>query len=137
MKKMLPLFAGITLLAGANAALMVFGISTAYAAGAIVQMDTGGCSLLDGNGKQITGTLDYKSKLKVSTESANGNLNLSCRLDNVPNDTGRAVNYSPANGDYYISDPRYPGADPRKADQWHATVSASGQAIVSCHAKTP
>lgn len=118
-----------------TAVLMAFGISTAYAAGAIVQIDVGGCSLLDGNGTQITGTTDYKSKLKVSTQSANGNLILSCRLNNVPNDTGRAVHYGLEDGNCFITDPR--DGSVRKADVWNSIISTSGEALLSCQTNTP
>ncbi|RZI40793.1 hypothetical protein EGT07_21065 [Herbaspirillum sp. HC18] len=118
---------------------VLFGcVSAVYAAPALVQIGVGGCSMLDGNGTQLFSS-DPKLKVKVSTQSTNHTLTLTCELANVPNDTGRAVIYNAANtdgGQCMISDPLR-GNEPRPADVWHQLVSASGQAILTCMTHTP
>lgn len=114
------------------------GISAAHGAPALVQIGVGGCSMLDGNGNQLN-VSDPKLKVKVSTQSANNNLILTCEIADVPNSTGRAVRYGPEDGQCLISDPRIsPPNDPRRvADVWHQVVSASGQAVLTCMTHTP
>jgi hypothetical protein len=91
----------------------------------------------DGNGTTVFSS-DPKLKVKVSTESANQTLKLTCEISNVPNDTGRAVLYNAANtggGVCMITDPLRNVVRP--ADVWQETVSASGQAILTCMTHTP
>src|SRR2546430_719222 len=84
-----------TLLVVSFALVMVLTQSTAYAAGALVQIDVGGCSLTNAAGETIFDVFDCstdlncKSKFKVSTESTNDTLILSCRVSNVANTTGQ------------------------------------------------
>ncbi len=72
-----------TLLVVSFALVMVLTQSTAYAAGALAQIDVGGCGLTDAAGNTIFDVSacstdpNCKSKLKVSTESTNDTLILS------------------------------------------------------------
>lgn len=119
-----------------TAGVLLVGVSAAHAAPALVQIDVGGCSMLDGNGTQIFSS-DPKLKVKVSTQSENQTLTLTCYINNVPNDTGKAVIYNAANTDggaCMITDPLRNVVRP--ADVWHQTVSASGQAILTCMTHT-
>ena len=119
------------------AGVLLVGDSAAYAAPALIQIDVGGCTMSDGNGITLFSS-DPKLKVKVSTQSANQTLTLTCEIANVPNDTGRAVIYNAANtngGVCMITDPLRNVVRP--ADVWHETVSASGQAILTCMTQTP
>lgn len=123
-----------------TATLMVFGISLAYAEPAIVQISVGSCSIVDGNGTP-TGPIfpedsRYRMKVKISTDSANDNLNMSCHLQNIPNDTGRTVfyDYESTGETCSISDPRTGVV--RDTYNWHATISPTGNVVFSCHAKS-
>ena len=121
----------------AIAGALLAGVSTAYAAPALIQIGVGGCTMSDGNGNTIISS-DPKLKVKVSTQSAKNTLTLTCEISNVPNDTGRAVIYNFANtggGVCMITDPLRNVVRP--ADVWHETVSASGQAILTCMTHTP
>ena len=115
-----------------------------------------GCGVVDGNGDWFPeGWPDEFATCgtEVATHSNNGNASLRVRLTGVPNDTGRAVNWDPYNpgqawaDSYDIPDymgPPYPcvllGADSDINDpstwiytvNWHATVSASGVATLTC-----
>lgn len=114
-------------------ALMAFGIPATHAGSALVQIGIGTCTMADGSGNFFT-TTDPKLKIKVSTQSANGTLRFTCELDNVPNETGKAVIYGPADGDCFIFDPLR--ATPRKADKWQQTLSASGYSVLTCQTNT-
>jgi hypothetical protein len=107
--------------------------SVAYAAPALVQIGVGSCTMADGSGNFLTIT-SPELKIKVSTQSANGNLILNCHADNIPNITGKAVKYGPADGQCIINDPL---RGPRVADVWHQTLSASGQSDLMCQTNTP
>jgi hypothetical protein len=113
---------------GVGAVILLLSSSGAYAAPALVQIGVGSCTVADGNGNFIT-TNNPNLKIKVSTQSANSTLILSCHVDNVPNDTGHAVSYGPADGMCIINDPL---RGPRVADVWRETLSADGQALLSC-----
>jgi len=133
-----------TLLVVSFALVMVLTQSTAYAAGAVAQIDVGGCGVTDAAGNTVFAVGDCatdpncKSKVKVSTESTNDNLILSCRVSNVPNNTGRALHY-PEPGDTdavcHIFDPLR--GEVRDTDTWSAVVSTSGEAVLSCELHTP
>jgi hypothetical protein len=106
------------------AALLAFGASVALAE-AVVIKDLS-CLLYDGNGA-ITFTTQSQS---VGTPSANGNAMLSCHAV-VPNDTGKAAHF-----DYEST-----GVECitifGSTQNWKETVSASGQATLSCKYKNP
>jgi hypothetical protein len=119
------------------AGVLLDGMSTSSAAPALVQISVGGCTMSDGNGNTLFSS-DPKLKVKVSTQSANQTLTLTCEIDKVPNDTGRAVIYNAANtggAACMITDPLRNVVRP--ADVWQETVSASGQAILTCMTHTP
>jgi hypothetical protein len=119
------------------AGVLLVGGSIAHAAPPLVQINVGGCTMSDGNGNTIISS-DPKLKVKVSTQSAKNTLTLTCEISNVPNDTGRAVIYNFANtggGVCMITDPLRNVVRP--ADVWQETVSASGEAILTCMTHTP
>jgi len=98
--------------------------------------------MTDADGNFFT-TSSPDVKIKVSTQSANHTLILNCHVDDVPNDTGRAVLFNAQNtggGQCVINDPLRGG--PRIADNWHEIVSAGGPdnigtADLSCMTNTP
>lgn len=119
------------------AGVLLVGTSAANAAPALVQIDVGGCTMSDGNGVTIFSG-DPTLKVKVSTQSENQTLILTCEIAKVPNDTGKAVIFNAANtngGVCMITDPLRSVVRP--ADVWHETVSASGKAILTCMTHTP
>jgi hypothetical protein len=83
-------------------------------------------------------------KVKVATQSAGGNLVLTCHVDNVPNHTGRAVIYNLANtgSQCTINDPLL-GGMPIPTNRWQSVVSAggpptfTGSADLSCSFNAP
>ncbi|MFW6161989.1 MAG: hypothetical protein ACODAJ_04420 [Planctomycetota bacterium] len=92
----------------------------------------GGAALLDGNG-DIAYATDFH---KVITRSRNGNAILKLRAKDVPNDTGKAVHWSYANTrmtcGVYVT-----GRGVVAASNWRETVSADGNAVLTCLVKLP
>jgi hypothetical protein len=113
-------------------ASLVAAVAVAVAAGggvakadnnAAVHIGPNGCGLLDGNGgiALVTGT-------QVIT---NGGQNIEKCSGSVPNDTGKAVNYDTNNNP--ISVGLLCGTSSGLTADWHETVSASGNATLTCH----
>ncbi len=86
-----------------------------------------GCSFLDGDG----GLVFVNNASAVITSSGQGKFQ--CSAKGVPNSTGRAVTYDTD------KNPSGPGllcgmpGDPDGTAKWHETVSASGNAKLTCH----
>jgi len=119
---------------GVGAAILLIGSSGANAAQqALVQIGVGSCTMSDGSGNTVV-TFAPDVKIKVSTQSQNQVLILSCHVSNIPNDTGRAVSYGPADGQCVINDPL---RGPRIADVWRQTLSANGESLLTCQTNTP
>jgi len=92
---------------------------------AAVHIDNTGCILLDGNGAPTAATADRT----VVTSSGNGNLN--CTAQVTPSASGHAATFDFASTGLLCS---VPGGG--FTDKWHETVSASGNATLSCHSKS-
>lgn len=118
---------------GVGAAMLVLASSGAYAAPALVQISVGSCTMSDGSGNTVV-TFAPDVKIKVSTQSTTQTLVLNCHVDNIPNVTGRAVSYGPADGMCIINDPL---RGPRVADVWRQTLSANGESLLTCQTNTP
>jgi len=104
----------------------------ATAKSAKVFIDDGSCGILDGNGDYLI----TSDKHKTITFSKNGNIKLTCKADNVPNDSGHAVTYS-GNKDSILCYVSGQGiADGGITNNWHLSVSASGKATLTCLFKT-
>ena len=107
--------------------LMLSTTASAQNQGAI-HIDQFTCSMLDGNGDFVT----TSSSRAVVTQSANGNVNMACSADVDPSANGGAVHWGPDNtGGSKCGTPGGATSD------WRETVSASGQAKLQCHYKTP
>lgn len=119
MKKHLILAAAMTLFALAA--------PVANAAPALVINPAGGCGLLDGNGNP-TFTNDTKV---TATQSNNDNSKFTCKATVTPSTAGRAANFDFASTGFLCGIPNPFGA--QVTDQWHETVSASGEATLTCH----
>ena len=100
---------------------------------ALVINPAGGCGLYDGNGV-LVGTDDSQI---VATQSNNGNALFKCQAKGLANDTGKAVQF-----DYdstgllcgmYINDGSG-GVILYLTENWHNTVSASGNSTLICEA---
>lgn len=113
MRKYLILFVAAVALAA------VASVAPVSSQGAIVIKD-GGCTLLDGNG----GFVSADSSQSVVTPSGNGVL--ICKVKGVPNSTGRAVRYD------FASTGISCGTAAGSTQEWHETVSASGNATLVC-----
>lgn len=113
MRKHLILFAAVIALA------VVTSTAPANSQGAIVIKD-GGCSLLDGDG----GFVAADSSQSVVTPSGNGVL--ICKVKGVANSTGRAVRHD------FASTGISCGTSAGVTQDWHETVSASGNATLVC-----
>ena len=101
-----------------------FTLGSASANNAAVRIDSFSCGLADGNGNFVV----TDSSQAVVTQSGNGNLR--CQADVTPSSTGTAVHYSFDSTGFTCSTP---AGDTAK---WEETVSASGKATLSCHAKS-
>ena len=112
----------------------------AHAAPAIVQIGVGVCTFAPPQlPEPITYTPDeIDHKVKVSTDSARDTLTLTCKVsDERLNDTGSALvfgsKFDPADDGCDVVDPRLPpGSAPRPATIWHAVISPTGEAILTC-----
>ena len=113
---------GMRWLAAVGLAAALSGVlpsAPASADGALVINDLG-CGMLDGNG----GFAFADSSHAVVTPSANGMLK--CKADVTPPAGGRAVQFDNENTGLLCGTPAGTTAD------WRETVSASGQAILTC-----
>ena len=112
------------------ATLIAGGISVAQAAPAVVTRTEDGCGLLNGNGVPQFAT-DAKM---TTTQSANGNATFQCRADVTPAASGGAVQFDFNSTGFSCG---VPNPDPVKESQmtqhWQETVSASGEATLTCH----
>ena len=103
--------------------MMAIGVATVSAEPAVVIIGEGICGGLDGAGKQFTSSDVHL----VITNSRNGNVILKCKAKGVPNDTGKAVHWDAFNTGFpcltLVGGP---------TNNWHETVSASGNATVTC-----
>jgi hypothetical protein len=113
------------LLLVAVAALMLvsgFGrVAAAKADNGAVIINDAGCGLLDGNGGFALADSDH------AVITSNGNGVLVCKASGLANDTGTAVRYNFASTGFLCGTPA--GA----TQDWSETVSASGNATLSCH----
>lgn len=100
-------------------------VSIAKASNAAVVINDEGCGLLDGDGNVVLATSDH------AVITSNGNGVFVCKVHGVANSSGKAVHYDTNNN------PFGPGllcATPAgTTDNWTDTVSASGNATLSCH----
>ena len=78
------------------------------------------CGMLDGDGG---GELASGSSVVITPS---GNANFKCSADGVANSTGSAVKWNNANTGLLC------GTTVGLTDQWHETVSASGNATLQC-----
>ena len=112
---------------------IIFGIAFATLAGtalaepAVVISGTG-CGLPDGTGG-IVFTTDTKL---IATNNGNGNANLLCKAKDVPAPPKGAVDYNYDNTGFLCA--IIYGTTLVVTDRWHANVSASGNATLTCHA---
>ena len=83
-----------------------------------------GCNLFDGDGNLVPASSDHQ----VNTTNVNGNCLFKCSVKKVANSTGRAVQYDFASTGVLCS--MYSCG---VTTHWHETVSASGNATLSCH----
>ena len=84
-----------------------------------IHIDLATCGILNGDGG-----FALASGNVVITSS--GNANLKCSTTGVANSTGSAVNWNNANTGLLC------GTTAGATDQWHETVSASGNATLQC-----
>lgn len=85
-----------------------------------IRIDDFGCNLLDGNKNPVSTDRSH------AVVTSSGTSMLKCQVENVPNDTGRAVQWDYANTNLLCS--TYGGL----TEDWKITVSASGQATLTC-----
>lgn len=120
MKKYLILAAATT--------LFVLAAPVANAAPAVVINPAGGCGLFDGNGN-FAFTNDTKL---TATQSNNNNSKFTCKATVTPSSAGNAARFdSGSTGGTLCAIPNPFGF--QFTDQWHETVSASGEATLTCH----
>lgn len=108
------------------AALFALAVPIAHAAPAVV-VSGEGCGLFDGNGS-IVFTTDTK---RTATQSNNNNAKFTCKATVAPSTTGHAVRYDFASTGLFCGILTSTGF--QFTDQWHQTVSASGEATLTCH----
>jgi hypothetical protein len=89
---------------------------------AAVVINGTGCNMLDGNGNGVFTDISHA----VETSSGRGVFN--CRVTTTPASGGGAVHWNYANTGLQCAD-----TDGDLTNEWQETVSASGQAQLSCH----
>jgi len=120
--------------------------------GATVTRGDIGCAVIDGNGEWFPQSFDLPCGTEVATFSRNGNAKVTVQASGAPNPTGKTVHWGPYNpGPDWIasypelSEPPYPcfllGTDhdlenPLFTVKWHATVTPSGEATLTCQFST-
>ncbi|RAK74672.1 uncharacterized protein BO72DRAFT_461119 [Aspergillus fijiensis CBS 313.89] len=88
-----------------------------------IHIDGVGCGLFNGNGG-----VEVADKARVTITSS-GNGILTCKAEVDPPASGKAVTYSRKNVNELC------GVNGGLTDDWHETVSASGQATLTCRIK--
>ncbi len=116
--------------AASFAALIAGAISVAQAGPAAVSRAEG-CGLLDGNG---VGQLGTNSKITF-TQNPNGNATFQCRADVTPATSGGAAHFDLDSTGYEcaVPDPLDAAKEDQMTKHWEETVSASGEATLTCH----
>lgn len=111
----------------AATALFAMTASVAQAAPAVVINPAGGCNLFDGNGG-FAFTTDTKM---TATQSNNSNSKFTCKATVTPATAGGAARFDNASTGALcvILNP----FGTQLTNQWHETVSASGEATLTCH----
>jgi hypothetical protein len=113
-----------------TATVLALSISTAYADPAvIINVDGPACTLFDGNGALVTGN-HFRV---VATQSKNGNATVRCEGDVTPASGGGAATFD--FGSTGVSCVFGTPFGPRITQDWHETVSASGNGKITCHDK--
>jgi hypothetical protein len=108
------------------------------------------CAVVDGNGALVP----VPCTMQVATPSSNSNAMVVVRASGIPNPTGRTVHWGPDNPGYQwaglfyltfgLTAPPYPCGvkvgpgstwfvDIVFTLDWHATVTPSGEATITCH----
>ena len=116
MRKVLRVIVGAVALAAAVS------VSAAPARNAVVVHD-GACGLFDGAGN-IVPVLDGR----FSVTNNSGRM-VQCRASDVPNSTGQALHFDRESTGVPCN------AGGTLTDDWHQTLSASGQAVITCRVK--
>lgn len=118
------------LVATSVAMLIAGGISLAHAA-AMHNVPDPACGLLDGNGNVA---LTSNDKITF-TGNANGNATFQCKADVTPADSGGAVKFDFESTGFScgVPNPADPSQPSRMTQHWEETVSASGNATITCH----
>ena len=80
------------------------------------------CTLFNGDGAIVFGS----SSQAVITSSKNGNRVVKCSVKGVANSSGKAVHFNKANTGFNCN------AAGAVSTDWHETVSASGNATLTC-----
>ena len=89
-----------------------------------VHIDSFSCTMLDGDGNSVSASASR------ALENHGGQVVMNCTA-NVPNTTGRAAHFS-GPGDGTCGSVEF-GVT---TEDWHETVSASGNATLTCHFST-
>ncbi|NPT62445.1 hypothetical protein [Paraburkholderia elongata] len=108
------------------AALFALAAPMAHAAPAVVINPAGGCGLADGNGNFVF-TTDTKA---VVTQNNNNNSMFQCKANVPPSASGSAARFDFASTGALCGLLTSTGL--QLTDQWHETVSASGEAMLIC-----
>ena len=103
----------------------------ALAQPAVIELHEGYCQLwVEVDGEIYPDLITVADdKVKISTSSSNGNINLTCSADVPPPISGRSEVFSFSNTGELCNVSGNPTED------WHQIVSASGKARLSCHFK--
>lgn len=95
---------------------------TAHGNNAAVVINGAGCNMLDGNGNGVFTDISH------AVETSNGRGVFNCKVTTAPSSGGGAVQWNLANTGLQCAD-----TDGDLTNEWQETVSASGQAQLSCH----
>ena len=90
----------------------------------------GFCTLYEEVDGELTGVhVVGDDKVKITTSSANGNINLTCSAKVPAPNSGRSVVFN------YDNTGRYCNVSNTETDDWHQVTSANGNAKLTCHLK--
>jgi hypothetical protein len=88
----------------------------------------GSCTMLDGNGDTVVAS----NVQTTATLSENGNVTFKCSVKEAENDSGRAVRFDFASTGFTCQVPAVPFGGCVTTENWHETVSKSGNATLIC-----
>jgi hypothetical protein len=131
MRKVFNILSVIAALAVGTLGLSAPLLPVAKAAPAVHELDVECGFIIDGDGNPF---FVPEPAREIRTQSEEGNVNYICKVDDVPNSTGKAVKFT-SEDNPFVEGLVCLDSQGGETTQWVEVVSASGKATLQCHFK--